>query len=63
VLRHTIPRAPPGPAVRGRVVIFSPADHDGYVYDVGAGASTFVLAAGIVGGHGADSRMLGWLPD
>jgi hypothetical protein len=49
--------------VRGRVVIFSPADHDGYVYDVGAGASTFVLAAGIVGGHGADSRVLGWLPD
>ncbi len=33
-----------------------------YVYDLATGAWTFALAAGIVGNHGADTQVLGWLP-
>ena len=38
------------------------ANSDGYVYvyDLATGAWTFVLAAGIVGGHGDKAQVLGW---
>ena len=38
------------------------ANSDGYVYvyDLATGAWTFVLSAGIVGGHGDETQVLGW---
>ena len=40
----------------------SAANSDGYVYvyDLATGAWTFVLSAGIVGGHGDETQVLGW---